>query len=143
MTAILGYHHVSLSVTDLGKSTEWYRQVLGLEVDAQIEGASFRRTRLRAPGSGVTLTLTSHEKESGELFDERRPGLDHIAFSVGTNEDVRQLKARFEELGVDHSEVKEAASGSALITLRDPDNVQLEVFGGPIDPSIAAGGLAR
>ncbi|MGH9224962.1 MAG: VOC family protein [Acidimicrobiales bacterium] len=139
MAAIVGYHHLSLSVTNLGKSTEWYRQALGLDVVAEIQGAGFRRNRLRAPGSGLTLTLTSHDQQSGAPFDERRAGLDHIAFAVGGVEDVHTLKARFEELGIDHSEVKESAGGTALITLRDPDNIQLEVFGGPIDPAIAAG----
>ena len=139
MTDILGYHHVSLSVTDLGKSAEWYRKTLRFETDAEIEGTGFRRTRLRAPGSGVTLTLTSHEQQSGERFDERRAGIDHVAFNVGGTEDVQELKRRFEQLGVDHSEVKQASSGAAMITLRDPDNIQLEVFGGAFDPAIAAG----
>lgn len=87
MTAVLGYHHLSLSVTDLGKSTEWYQQVLGLDVAAEIEG----------------------------------------------------LKDRFAQLGVDHSEVKSGSGGTAMITLRDPDNIQIEVFGGELDPSIAGG----
>src|SRR6059036_2909832 len=100
MAEALGYHHVSLSVTDLGKSTEWYRQALGFEVDAEIEGKGFLRNRLRAPGSGVTLTLTSDDQESGEPFNERRPGVDHIAFNVGPVEAVQELKARFEQLGV-------------------------------------------
>ncbi len=139
MAEIQGYHHVSLSVTDLGKSTDWYCETLGFDVDAEIEGNGFRRTRLRAPGSGLTLTLTAHERQPGEPFDERRPGVDHIAFDVGSTEAVQELKGRFEQLGVVHSEVKQAASGSAVITLRDPDNVQLEVFGGPVDGAIAAG----
>ena len=139
MAEILGFHHVSLSVTDLGKSTEWYQQTLGLDVDAEFDGKGFRRARLRAPGSGVTLTLTSHDQESGDAFDERRAGLDHVAFNVGGVEDVQDLKRRFEDLGVDHTEVKEASSGAAMITLRDPDNIQLEVFGGSFDGAIAAG----
>ncbi len=139
MAEIQGYHHVSLSVSDRGKSAEWYGQTLGFEIDAEIEGGGFRRTRLRAPGSGLTLTLTAHEQQTGEPFDERRAGLDHIAFNVGSAEAVQELKGRFEQLGVVHSEVKEAASGSAMITLRDPDNIQLEVFGGTFDPGIAAG----
>ncbi len=139
MAEIQGYHHVSLSVSDLGKSVEWYRQTLGLETHAEIEGDGFRRTRLRAPGSGLTLTLTAHEQQSGEPFDERRAGLDHIAFNVGSAEAVQELKGRFEELGIVHSDVKQAASGSAMITFRDPDNIQLEVFGGTFDPGIAAG----
>ena len=139
MTQVLGYHHLSLSVTDLAKSTEWYRQVLGLDVTAEIEGEGFRRTRLRAPDSGVTLTLTRHDQPSGESFDERRPGMDHVAVQVGGTEDIQELKSRFEQLGVDHSEVKASSGGTAMITLRDPDNIQVEVFGGPLDPAIAAG----
>jgi hypothetical protein len=50
---------------------------------------------------------------------------------VGTVEDVRDFNRRFEELGVVHSDVKEGSSGTAIVTLRDPDNIQLEVFGGP------------
>lgn len=139
MTEVLGYHHLSLSVTDLAKSTEWYQQVLGLDVAAEIEGEGFRRTRLRAPGSGVTLTLTRHDQQSGETFDERRPGMDHVALRVGGVEEVQALKDRFAQLGVDHSEVKASSGGTAMITLRDPDNIQLEVFGGELDPNIAGG----
>ena len=138
MTDVLGYHHLSLSVTDLGKSTEWYQQVLGLDVAAEIEGEGFRRIRLRAPGSGVTLTLTRHDQQSGETFSERRPGMDHVALQVASADEVRALKDRFAQLGVDHSEVK-GSNGTAMITLRDPDNIQIEVFGGELDPSIAGG----
>ncbi|MEW6153660.1 MAG: VOC family protein [Actinomycetota bacterium] len=137
MAGVLGYHHVSLSVSDLGKSAEWYRQTLGFETVAEIEGDGFRRARMLA-GSGVTLTLTAHEQPPGEPFDERRAGVDHIAFNVGSTEAVQEFKDRFEELGVVHSEVKQPASGSAMITLRDPDNIQLEVFGGAVAPALAA-----
>jgi glyoxylase I family protein len=123
------YHHVSLSVTDLARSTDWYRSVLGLQVVAEIEGAGFRRVRLRPADGAVTLTLTAHEDVSAEAFDERRPGLDHVAFQVGSG-DLPELKRRFEELGVDHSDVNESSSGIPMVTLRDPDNIQLEVFGG-------------
>lgn len=144
MAELLGYHHLSLSVTDLDESTEWYRRVLGLDVVAEIEGDGFHRNRLRAPGGGVTLTLTSHDQESGEAFSERRPGMDHVAFLVGGVEDVEAMEERFAELGVTHSEVKSTSGGTAMITLRDPDNIQIEVFGGPPSPTsrarAAAGG---
>ena len=138
MTEVLGYHHLSLSVSDLEKSTEWYQQVLGLDVAAQIDGEGFRRTRLRAAGSGVTLTLTRHDQQSGDTFSERRPGMDHVALRVASADEVRTLKDRFEQLGVNHSEVK-GSNGTAMITLRDPDNIQIEVFGGGLDPTIAGG----
>lgn len=131
MTEVLGYHHLSMSVTDLAKSTAWYEQVFGLEVVAEIQGDGFRRNRLRTAGGGVTLTLTAHDRELEGPFDERRPGMDHVAFRVGGVADVEALKQRFEQLGVEHSEVKSGQGGNALITLRDPDNIQIEVFGAP------------
>ena len=137
MAEILGFQHVSFSVNDLGKSTQWYHETLGLDIGAEFDGNGFRRARLRAPGSDVTLTLTCHGRKSGEPFDERRAGLDHVAFRVGGVEDVYELKRRFEELGVNHSEVK-TSGGAAAITLRDPDNIQLEVFGGFFEAAIAA-----
>ncbi len=121
-----------------GQSSEWYCETLGFDVDAEIEGDGFRRTRLRTPGSGLTLTLTAHEQQPGEPFDERRTGVD-TSSSVGSTEAVQELKGRFEQLGVVHSEAKGAAGGSAMITLRDPDNIQLEVFGGSVDDAIATG----
>jgi glyoxylase I family protein len=130
MTEILGYHHLSLSVTDLATSSSWYQQVLGLEVTAEVEGDGFRRVRLRAPYSGVTLTLTSHAEQTGEPFSERRAGMDHVAFWVGGVADVEALRGRFEQLGVVASAVRPSDTGIASMTFRDPDNIQLEVFGG-------------
>ncbi|HEU4866373.1 MAG TPA: VOC family protein [Actinomycetota bacterium] len=138
MTDVIGYHHLSLSVSDLETSVDWYQQVLGLDVAAEIDGEGFRRTRLRAPRSGVTLTLTRHDQQSGETFSERRPGMDHVALQVSSADEVNALKDRFEQLGVNHSQVK-ASNGTAMITLRDPDNIQIEVFGGALDPNIAGG----
>lgn len=133
MPEILGFRHVSLSVTNLARSSQWYQSVLGLDVVAEIEGKGFSRVRLRAPNSDTTLSLTAHDQRAGESFDERRPGMDHVAFQVGPG-DVDTLKRRFEELGVEHSEVKASAGGGATITFRDPDNIQLEIFGDPSRP---------
>ncbi len=129
MAEVAGYHHVSLSVTDLPRSVAWYGEVLGLEVAAEIERSGFRRVRLRSPNGAVTLSLTRHEGTSNGPFDEHRTGMDHLAFRVGTVRDVEAMKRRFEELGVTHSEIKGSAE-TVMITLRDPDNIQLEVFGG-------------
>ncbi len=116
-------------MTDIARSAEWYCEVLGFSVADEFEGAGFRRARLRHPQASIILTLTAHDRGSGQAFSEMITGLDHLAFSVGTVDDVQAFKRRFEQLGVDHSEVKPARGGAgALITLRDPDNIQLEVF---------------
>ncbi len=125
---VLGYHHLSLSVRELPRSTAWYQKVLGLEITAQIEGEGFQRTRMKGSGGALTLTLTQHDATSHEPFDERCIGMDHVSFAVKAGS-VAMLKTRFEELGVEHSDLKDYPGGVSTITFRDPDNIQLEVFG--------------
>ena len=128
MPSITGFHHVSFTVSDRERSVAWYQDVLGFERHSEVEADTFRRTRMRHPESGITLTLTQHDSGSGDRFAETRTGLDHLALSVPNVEDLKQWKRRFEEHDVDHSEIKERNPGAAMITLRDPDNIQLELF---------------
>ncbi len=125
--SITGFSHVSFSVVDRARSTAWYRDVLGFEVSSEVEGDGFLRTRLRRAGSGVTITLTEHENRSGDRFAEVRTGLDHLSLGVPGMADLQAWKRRFETQGVDHSEVK-PTGGGGMITFRDPDNIQLELF---------------
>ena len=136
MTEVVGYHHLGLSVRDLARSVAWYRDVLGLEVGEQFDRAGFRRARLHSPDRSVTLSLTRHDVQDGEPFDERRAGMDHVALRVRRLDDVDALKRRLEQLGVDHSDVR-SSTGTATITLRDPDNIQLEVIA--VEPEPTAG----
>ena len=129
MPTLAGYSHLSLSVTDLEKSTEWYCDILGFESIAHVEGDGFLRNRLRQPDAGITLTLTAHEANEGDTFDERRTGMDHVSFVVPSVDDIHAFKECFQDRGVEHSEVKATAGGAGgMITFRDPDNIQLEVF---------------
>jgi catechol 2,3-dioxygenase-like lactoylglutathione lyase family enzyme len=57
MPTLAGYSHLSLSVTDLDKSTEWYRALLGFTLDSEVKGDGFRRNRLRHPDAGITLEI--------------------------------------------------------------------------------------
>ena len=131
MGTIVGYHHLSLTVGDLSRSARWYREALTMELEKEFERAGFRRARLRTPDGQVTLTLTSHDDQLPGPFSERRIGLDHVAFRVGGLEDLHAMKTRLEELRIDHSDIKTGGDGSAMLTLRDPDNIQLEVFSPP------------
>ena len=63
----------------------------------------------------------------GAPFSEHNSGLDHVAFQVGNGE-IETWKRRFEERGVEHSEIRPNDAGGGTIALRDPDRIQLEVF---------------
>jgi catechol 2,3-dioxygenase-like lactoylglutathione lyase family enzyme len=69
----------------------------------------------------------------GGSFDELRVGLDHLAFAVTDRDELDAWSQRLTLAGVTHSPVAAANSipGAAVLVLRDPDNIQLELFHDP------------
>jgi glyoxylase I family protein len=64
---------------------------------------------------------------STEPFNERRPGLDHLAFACANRDEVLQWEARLNELGIANGGVVDAPYGCGL-SFRNPDNIALEFF---------------
>lgn len=128
MPDISGYHHLSLTVTDLDKSTAWWTEVLGFEVFTRFERDGMTKVVMRHPACGTYFSLTGHGPRSpAEAFSEFRTGMDHLAFSVADRTELTAWKARFEKRGVEHSEIKASVVGD-LIAFRDPDNIAFEVY---------------
>lgn len=132
MPPITAVHHLSLTVTDLSRSIGWYARVLGFVVDSEVEAATFRRTRLRHPGTSVVLTLTQHDEGSTDAFEETRVGLDHLAFLVPSVADVEAFERLLDDHGVPHGGLGRPTGDAARIFFRDPDNIQLEVMAGTV-----------
>lgn len=126
MTDILGFHHVNLSVPDLAKSTRWYTEVLGLSIYKEMDDDGQRGSKVVMihPQSNILLGLTAHRANAGEPFSELRTGMDHVAFAVPDRVALEAWMQRFTRLGVPHA----LASTGSLVTFRDPDNIQLQVY---------------
>jgi pyridoxamine 5'-phosphate oxidase family protein len=125
---INGLHHVAVSITDLHRSVEWYTRVLGCTHVTDLPTATFDATVLSIAG-GPLIKLMQHHATHDGAFDERRVGLDHIAFTVPDPEGVDAWAARLDTQGVEHSGVKNGAlPGSRLVVFRDPDGIQLEIY---------------
>ncbi len=73
-----------------------------------------------------------HQFPAGEpaTFDERRVGLDHLAFGCADRSDLERWEARLNDIGVAHGGIVDAGYGSGL-SFRDPDNIALELFAPP------------
>ena len=126
---LVGFSHVSLSVSDRQASAAWYARVFGFELleHLQHEQLGFREIVLVHPLTGFVLCLQQHDANSHEPFNPRRTGLDHLAFKVASRAELGAWAARLAALGVTHSPIAEMPYGSVLC-LRDPDHIQLELF---------------
>jgi glyoxylase I family protein len=129
MPAFLGIHHLNLSVTDIERSAAWYRDLLGLTTGWEMEDTEGRGRKviLLHPDSPLRIVLSLHRANDGQSFSEFRTGLDHIALTVADRAELERWQERFAERGVEHSPIKEGATGW-LTTFRDPDNIQWEVY---------------
>jgi glyoxylase I family protein len=126
MPRIQGVMYVGLSVTDVRRSADWYRDVLGLDVERERfaqDGASWDEVLLRDPTTGLLLGLLQHPQNEGQPFSEFRTGLDHVEFEVGTMDELDEWRDLLDARGIRWSGAR-----PHIVTFRDPDNIQLEFF---------------
>lgn len=122
--------HVAVTVTDLAVSRPWYERLFGSSPVLDEDTGAFHHV-VFALGSGTLLGLHTHpEGDTGLRFDERNPGLDHIAFGCASRAELEQWADRLDELGIEHGGVVDAHYGSG-VSFRDPDNIALEFFAPP------------
>jgi catechol 2,3-dioxygenase-like lactoylglutathione lyase family enzyme len=96
---------------------------MGFDVVADEEGYCF----LFDAGTGLAVILSDHDHQVTEAFDERRTGLDHLAYAVPDVEALRSWQQRLDRMGVPHSEIAETDAGHHL-NLRAPDDLPIELF---------------
>jgi glyoxylase I family protein len=127
MPRLLGISHVDLTVSDCDRSAQWWQHVVGFTLVNSVHEATFECRSLIHP-SGVAVTLMTHSATAGfGAFDERRVGLDHLAFQVTDVEELKRWVSHLNANGVSHSGIIDVGYGSTVV-FRDPDNVQLEFF---------------
>ncbi|ASR38664.1 glyoxalase [Prauserella marina] len=132
MSKLTCVHHLALTVTDVDRSVPWYVRVLDFEeVDRREDPhTGVRKVVLRAPGDGFAIVLVQHSRVERPAFDERRTGLDHVAFKVGSRAELQQWEQRLAEYGVTFTPAAPSliAPDSEVVVFRDPDGIQLEVW---------------
>ena len=120
-----GFHHVTLNVTDLSRARAFYEGVLGLKVDQDFPA---EKLRLRI---SETDRLVLHPPlpgtPSGDRFSEQRIGLDHLAIGVSSYQELERLAEVLRRNGV-AADLHHDPMGPAIVTFRDPDNIQWELF---------------
>ena len=119
-------HHVELYVSDLERSLEFWRWLLG--------ELGYERYQVWGKGESWKLGMTyivfvQVEGAFGEpAYDRRRVGLNHLAFHVGSRADIDRLGASLAERG---SRLlygdRYPADDYYAIYFEDPDGIKVEL----------------
>ena len=118
--------HVALTVTSLERSVPWYKTLFGSDPIVDEDTGSFKRVAWLTSDTIVGLTQFP-DLNSTQPFNERRPGLDHLAFGCANREELKAWEIRLNELAIPNGGLVDVPSYSAL-SFRDPDNIALEFF---------------
>lgn len=122
--------HVALTVSDLGRSVPWYENLFDAKPVLDEDTGPFRHV-VWLVGGQTLVGLHQFPDPADDLsFNERRVGLDHLAFNCADRNELEQWPARLDELGIAHGGIVDASYGSGL-SFRDPDGIALEFFAPP------------
>jgi LAO/AO transport system kinase len=92
--------HIGIAVADVAQALAFYRDALGLEIEAAEEVASQRVRAHFIPAGEAAIELleaTSEDSPIAKYVAKRGPGLHHITLRV---DDIRGALARLKEKGV-------------------------------------------
>ena len=129
MTEVTGIDHIYISVSDLGRSEDFYDRAL-------MEVMGFRKNRFTLGGDAHVQYFNRHfgyvlrPSRARAGHDAYAPGLHHLCLRVESAEDVAAVSARLRSAGVNASEARlypEYAPDYWATYFSDPDGIRLEV----------------
>ncbi len=116
--------HVVLNVSNRERSEKFYNEVLGLPVCARFDEQGMKMTFFTL-GNHHDLAISEVGESSPGPADG--PGLNHVAFCIGTQlDDLRAAKAHLEAAGIELTPVDHEVTKSLYFC--DPDGNNLEVY---------------
>jgi catechol 2,3-dioxygenase-like lactoylglutathione lyase family enzyme len=113
-----GIHHISVDVTDLRRSEQWYRDALGLmRVDGDISDDGTGHVAMVHPATGTVVGLAS----------AGRPRVEHVAFACDDRDALTAWRTAMHESGLEPGSITDAPYGSGFVVC-DPDGHDIEIF---------------
>jgi catechol-2,3-dioxygenase len=121
---------VALTVTDIERSRPWYETLIGSPPVIDEDTGLFRHAVWLLGGQTLIGINQFPDPHGSDPFDERKPGLDHLAFACADRAELEEWASRLDDLGIESGGIADASYGSGL-SFRDPDNIALEFFAPP------------
>lgn len=134
--AVIGIHHVALTVNDWSRSKAFYTEILGAIGANEVmggEGAPHKDSKCHwcafaAPGFMLTLWEAKPDLR-GNSFQVYKVGLHHVALSASSRADVDALFGKLKTMGaniLDAPQEYPYVPGYYALYFADPDGMKLE-----------------
>ena len=122
--------HLVINVTDVGRSAEWYRRILGMEIRVFDPGeGKTKRTSLQFGNQKINVRPKTADKVDWFTADHEAAGSDDLCFL--TSSTPEQVVAHLQANGVKIEEgpvAKQGARGTLRsVYCRDPDGSLIEI----------------
>jgi glyoxylase I family protein len=126
-----GLSHLGLSVSDLDRSIEFYRDVLNADVvrpPYSGQSPSFSGRMAIVMIGSLILDLYQHTENPGDAFTPTRTGLDHFALVASTQDELETWASWLDGQDVPRSPIRDAAGVGSIFDFTDPDGIQIEFY---------------
>ncbi len=125
---VLGESHLGLRVTDLDRSARLNVEVVGFREHVRV-----RDEVILSCGPWVFTLYSSVRRDSHvrvcDLFEVGRAGLHHLAFALGSAEEVDDAAVWLDQHNVRRKQVRPGFTpGSRFVTFYDPDGIPCEYY---------------
>src|ERR1039457_6435907 len=103
--------HVALTVSDLNRSVPWYQRLFDAEPVLDEDTGPFRHVVWLVGGQTLAGLHQFPDPADALPFNERRLGLDHLAFACGDRGELDQWKGPLGGLAIAHGGLVCARAG--------------------------------
>jgi catechol 2,3-dioxygenase-like lactoylglutathione lyase family enzyme len=123
-SALSGFHHVKLPVTDVVRSRDWYERVLGLRTHMEfVEEGTLMGIAMRDPKYTLDLAIRHDPTRAAALA-----GFDPVALCAPSDRDLDTWKRRLDDLAEPHGGIVTGHAGQVLVGLHDPDGIEIRLY---------------
>lgn len=120
-----GIHHIALRCMDMEVTKNFYQNIIGLplvidtpELIIFLAGSVF-----------IAFKKADPKQKNGAVFSPFEIGLDHIAISCKTEEELNRFAKGLADAGVENTGVKMDETLQKLyVAFKDPDRIQWEFY---------------
>ena len=117
-----GIAHVTLTVSDIVKTKTFYEELFETSFEMDNDH-SFSLSKV-----GIPCWFTQWSDAKNDRFDEKRTGLDHVAYKLNTLDELEKEITKLVAMGVETKGLQRFAGKYPYVAFRDPDNIQTEFF---------------